>query len=231
MNDNEFRLKLQAAHQSKDDGAWALCEFCLEAREAGYPQWDERIAAYERRSPRTVRDWARAAEFRQNIIGVMGDLTYSFYLVAARHLDRIHVSDVIQLMETWAVTPGATLEAFAAQLHDMAGGGADADADAELLSGKLRRWHSEILGEIDRAPARLRDALHLAADVLADAKWGADDDSGARVMEIWSARETALYLERHPAYHPRFVALTGRAWAGVARVVVRASRENGSGDN
>ena len=225
MNDTEFKLKLQAAHAAKDDGAWELCKLALEAREAHYPQWDVKIAAFERRSPRTVRDWARAAEFRQNIIGPMGDLTYSFYLVAARHLDRIHVSDVIQLMETWAVTPGATLEAFAAQLHDMAPGGAD--ADSELLSGKLRRWHSEILGEIDRAPAQLRDALHLAADVLADAAIaGADDDGGARVMEIWSARETTLYLERHPADKPRFVALTGRAWAGVSRVVVRANREN-----
>ena len=60
----------------------------------------------------------------------------------------------------------------------------------------------------------------------------ADERTGHQVlveikMEIWSALETKLYLERHPADKPRFVALTGRVWAGVSRVVVRPNKENG----
>ena len=224
MNDNEFRLKLSAAHAARDDGAWALCEFCLEAREAHYPEWDAKIAAFERRAPRTVRDWARAAIIRQDISQI-GDLTYPFYLVAARHVDSVPFQKILETMRTWAEQPGATLESFAAHLHDLAEGGQNADAD--LLSGKLKRWRNEMLGELDRAPAGVRDALRRAADILADAESGSDGDGGAHVMEIWSALETKLYLERHPADKPRFVALTGRVWAGVSRVVVRPNKENG----
>src|SRR3990172_10690044 len=124
MNDNEFRLKLSAAHAARDDGAWALCEFCLEAREAHYPEWDAKIAAFERRAPRTVRDWARAAIIRRDIKQI-GDLTYPFYLVASR--SSLPLEQVVELMRVFAAEPGATLESFAAQLHDMAGGGAGED--------------------------------------------------------------------------------------------------------
>src|SRR3990172_7864956 len=155
MKREEFRFKLKVAHDSKDDGAWAMCDFALECWLADYPQWDVKIAVHERRSPRTVRDWARSAKIRQNIKRV-GDLTYPFYLVAMRHLDLLSLEQVRDMMQTYADTPGATLESFAAELHRLAAPGdpgpapllgADAERESPALSIVLPLWTAETVAE------------------------------------------------------------------------------------
>ena len=155
MNDDEFRRGLIFASVSKDSGAWALCEFALSCWEAAYPEWDVKIAVHERRAPRTVRDWARSAKIRQNIKPV-GDLTYPFYLVAMRHLDLLSLEQVKEMMQTYADTPGATLESFAAELHRLAAPvdpgpapilGDDAEIESPALSIVRPLWTAETVAE------------------------------------------------------------------------------------
>ena len=152
---------------SVDDARWALAELAAQAKAEGVPGWAEIIGVECRREPRTVRAWAVTWEWTDQ----PGDkdwtewLTYSFYEVGARYADLLGDTVILNLMSEFNANPGATLEAFRAELATLAGG--DSAADFRHFAEKERK---RIFDWIDRAPTRRAgDCLRLAADALADA--------------------------------------------------------------
>jgi len=131
------------------------------------PGWAEIIGVECRREPRTVRAWAVTWDWTDQ----PGDkdwlewLPYSFYEVGARYADLLGDAVILNLISEFHANPGATLEAFRAELATLAGGDNAAD---------FRHWaereRTRILGWFDRAPTRRAgDCLRLAAAALADA--------------------------------------------------------------
>lgn len=167
-------LALRARKLSLDiDGArWALAELAAQAKSEGVPGWAEIIGAECRRQPRTVMAWARTREWcdEWRVMGqVDGDkLTYSFFECAANKSEALNLDILIELLQTYEHSPGATLESFRAELAALAGEDGDRTADFRTWATRERE---RILGWIDRAPTpRAGDCLKLAADALADAQ-------------------------------------------------------------
>jgi hypothetical protein len=164
-------LAIEARKLSRDiDGArWALAELASQAKAERVPGWAEIIGAECRRQPRTVMAWAATVEWSVTINRAWREeLPYTFHEVAARYVDRVDESDILHLMNEYAVNPAETIESFRAELAEMAEDTQDGTAVFRTWATKER---NRILGWVDRAPTRRAgDCLKLAADALADAQ-------------------------------------------------------------
>jgi hypothetical protein len=103
---------------------WSLAYHALKGKQDKIESWAAILADLARVEERTVREWAQAAEFRDEVGRVFGgyiDLPYSFYARASRKLDALKIETIIELMLTFQVDKSAKISEFDSQLNALAG--------------------------------------------------------------------------------------------------------------
>lgn len=149
-----------------DGKRWEAARLAAQARADRVPNWADILSVAFRRATSTIYGWVRVIEWMETY-RITAILPISFYDSAERYSDKVSDKDIRELLKVYASTPGATVESFRAELHALA-----APADSMVIhtwlekeSVKLRR-KAETFG----IPARVRDGILLAADMLDDVK-------------------------------------------------------------
>jgi len=116
----------------KEAGFWGLAAEALEAKRQKIPDWEAVIGGIPDvlKEERTIRDWARAAEWREIVrkaTGRLPTLPFSHYLMSMRYADRLSVDRIIDAMLD-AEQNSTRYGAYSALLAQMA------DEQAEIVS-------------------------------------------------------------------------------------------------
>ena len=122
LTDRELIRRVDRLAGSVDEARWELAKLASEAREASIQGWAELIAAHPkvRRSPWTVRHWARVADFSKKV-GREINLPFSSWEVAARYEDKVVFEDLVEMMESFAFEAGASAEMLRKELEALSG--------------------------------------------------------------------------------------------------------------
>ena len=122
LTDRELVRLVDRLSGSIDENRWELARLAAEARDAGLQDYAEIIGRHPRvrRSPWTVRHWARVADFRKTV-NVRIDLPFSCWETAARYEDRLPLEQIVDMLDTFSVEAGASVETLRGELNALCG--------------------------------------------------------------------------------------------------------------
>lgn len=124
LSETDYLKQALIAAKSLDGSRWELARVASEMKAAGISQWDLKLGSLAeiRRSARTVREWATAHNFRIAVQECKGEplLPFSFFSRASRYVDTVSFTSIIELMDSYAASPGATFDSFCAALSELA---------------------------------------------------------------------------------------------------------------
>jgi len=123
LNDRELVRLVDRLAGSIDDNRWELAKLASEARDAQIQDYAEIIARHPRvrRSPSTVRHWARVADFRQKV-KTDAQLPFSCWETAARYEGRLLLEDIVEMLETFSAESGVGVEQLRCELQALTDG-------------------------------------------------------------------------------------------------------------
>jgi len=121
---NQYRIDGKILLGNVNDSRWNLAYHAMRGKQNKIESWAAILADLARVEERTVREWAQAAEFREEIDRVHGkyiDLPYSFYARASHKVDAIDFEIIVGLMTHFESNPDAKISEFEKQLNALAG--------------------------------------------------------------------------------------------------------------
>jgi len=120
----QYRREGKVLLSSLNRARWSLAYHALKGKQNKVESWAEILADLARIEERTAREWAQAAEFREEVRRVHGkyiDLSYSFYARASRKIDMIEFDTIIGLMVYFESNPDSKISTFDVKLSELAG--------------------------------------------------------------------------------------------------------------
>ena len=151
-----------------DGGRWALARIAAEMREDKIDRWAEKLAALPnvRRAESTMYEWARTTVFHSTLRRAF-KLPFSFFVAAERYADRIELTEIEELLETWEGAEGGTIESFSAMLRDRVGMTVNGPDLGRTLADLMRaRDRLGAIGRRDNLPMVVYSGLATAQDAL-----------------------------------------------------------------